>query len=242
MERHIDGGSTEDFDLTLRGSREVTGDIVVVLEDHAVIGDLLLNATEVHLATGSTSAATFHLVNGTPSGLGSRLLFAYVAGFATLERSLGFPEPVCASFAVQRVIMDAWRGAVDAGDLVAGDLPTRIVPQLVRRQPRPLPPEMTIRHYQSNTVSEALSGIHWNARRAGELDADSYGALAALQLSARRYLGRSVLLMGHHWREPTLVTALATAGIAGLTGWWLGRWRGSAHVGDRLAAIHPPVR
>lgn len=242
VERHIDGGSTDDYVLTLRGSREVTGDIVVVLEDHAVIGDHLLDATEVHLATGSMSVATFHMVNGTPSDLGSRLLFAYVAGFATRERSSGFPEPVCSSFAVQRAILDAWHAAVDAGDLSAGDLPTRIVPKLVRRQRRPLPPEMTITHHQSNTVTEALSAIHWNARRAGALDADSFGTLAALLLSTRRYLGRSVLLMGHHWREPSLVVPLTTAGMAGLTGWWLGRWRGSTHTGDRLAAIHPPVR
>ena len=240
IERHLDSGGVSEDRMRLLGLEQSRGDVVVIFEDHGVPEPRMLNAIRDLFDTHpQLEACTFFLRNGTQDDVASRALFAFVGGFADADAGIAVPRPVCSSFAVRRSTWQrAWAGA-PGGELRPGSLEYDLVPRLANKGLVVLPTDLTITHFQRNTVREAVSAVFWNARIAGSVEAHIRPAKGRLWFTAKRYVVR-VPLLNQIRRRPMLDNAaLWACAVAGFTGWWIGGWVGPGDADAHLRAAHP---
>ena len=210
--------------------------MLVVLEDHGVPDPRLLAgirhlfATHAHL-----EASTFFLRNGTAAEAASRALFAWVGGFSEVDTGPALPWPVCSSFALRRT---TWERERERAALQPGTLEYEVLPPRANAGLAALPRELTVTHYQRQTVQQAVAAVHWNARIAGWVE--GAGAPPAHQLlrTSARYLARPVRLNRVRRRPLADNAVLGLCAIAGFAGWWIGRWRGPGDADAHLTAVH----
>lgn len=236
-ESHRAVGAASDDAIHLWGMETARGDVVVQLEDHGVPGagflDYVRAAFRVH---PDLDAQTYWLRNGTPVSLGSRVLFSYVAGLAEPGGRRAVPKPVCSSYALRRERYVALR---DSGAVRApGHLEYEVIPRLSNVGLTALPVEATLTHYQQNTIREALSAVHWNARAAGAMERGR-PVLRRGAVMVRRYVGHVIRLQQDRPRPVDELVLLGACSVAGFSGWCVGRAWGPGAAVDRLKSAHP---
>lgn len=243
-ERHVVAGTSDDFELRLRGLTLSAGDAVAFIEDHGrpVEGVLEALRTVLDPEAGAQEAVTFFLRNGTPTNVGSRALFAYVAGFSDADGPVAVPEVVCSSFALAGPTLDDARSRAIAGALPVGEMEYVIVPPLAN-QLAVLPRELTILQFQQNTLREGILAVYGNARATGHLERDVLRRSLTPRDLVHRYLTRSWVLV--RTRRPALpeTAVISAMGVAGFAGWWFGRYFGPGDFGEAMKGAHPePAR
>lgn len=239
-ETHLVASPPDDFSMRVQGLAASSGVIALALEDHGIPGPDFIRALKRLFASNpGLQGAHFFFTNGTKQGVASRALYYFVGAIA--DRELAWPSPalVASSFALSGPALDEARQRAQGGQLPGGELEHDICPMITNSGLKSLPKELTIFHFQSNTLAEAMLAVYWNARFAGWHERKSCSSVGALAFSIRRYLGRSTSLLLKHPSTRSTGPQLFALSASGGLGWWVGRYLGPGDNHTGIARAHP---
>lgn len=236
--RHIASLTQDDNEMTVEGFAFASHDLVLVLEDHALIGLGFLQVLRKVFTNPVVNATTFFVTNGTPVGIGSQALFTFMYGFASPKVRPKDREIVAASFAIRRRELSEW--LVANPDIArAGSIRTELVPALIAASGTETPETLSLLHCQTVTVGQAAQAVFLNALRHGYLERSVVARRKARAHARERYLSRPARLQEVVQPGRRVVLAVQLLAISAWIGWWVGRRSHKLNIGERMAKLHP---
>lgn len=235
---HVASVTQDDNQMTIAGLASAHHDVVLVLEDHAIIGPKFIEALRTAFTDSEVEVATFFVENGTPVGVGSKALFTFMYGFVSPQLRNSDREIVAASFAVTHQKLSEW--LENNRELArAGAIRTELIPALTRTTPHEFPAELYLLHYQTVSVSQAVQAVFLNALRHGFLKKDVVSRQGAWAHARERYLKRPARLRAVIETNCQVMIAIRLLALSSWSGWWMGRHRQTVDIGKRMAQLHP---
>jgi len=238
--RHLTSSNRDDNQMTVEGFALARHEVVLVLEDHALIGPEFMRTLREVFEDSAVNVATFFVGNGTPFGIGSQALFSFMYGFASPKVSPVNREMVAASFAIRRERLSEWLlGNQDWAR--AGAIRTELVPNLVTATSLQMPEALCLLHCQSVSVAQAVQAVYLNAFRHGNLEKTVVARDKAKTHAKERYLRRPATLRAVVKTDLRVMSAIHLLAFSAWCGWWLGRYRNHVDIGSRMAKLHSHV-
>jgi len=235
---HITSATQDDNQMTVDGLAHARHEVVLVLEDHALIGSKFVEALRHVFSEPATQVATFFVENGTPVGVGSQSLFTFMYGFSSPHVRSSDREPVAASFAIKRQRLAEWLSS-NPDPARAGAIRTQLVPTLMTESGQELPAELCLLHCQTVSLCQAVQAVFLNALRHGFLEKGMVAHRAASTHAKERYLKRPARLRAVNQPSHRVMAAIWLLALSSWTGWRLGRHRQDVNIGRRMAQLHP---
>jgi hypothetical protein len=233
--------STQDEDVMIvAGSRSVTKEVAVIIEDHAVVSDSVAESLRMSFSRPGVKALTFEVRNGTSSSIGSRALFLFDYGLSSASIPEMMRERVSASFAIRRSHLDEWLGTRKSHEQPAV-LRYLKIHELTHDQPIEVAGTPVVTHHQDVSILGATLAVCLNAMRQGALDKQVVDRLSARELSKNRYFRRTSQIRDLNHAPKLIAAALRGMATAGWCGWWLGRVLGDVNIGSLMNRLHRPV-
>jgi len=235
---HISSTTQDDNQMTVDGLAHVHHDVVLVLEDHALIGPKFVEALRNVFSDPAIQVATFFVENGTPMGVGSQALFSFMYGFSSPHVSSPDRELAAASFAIKRQRLAEWLSS-NPERARSGAIRTHLVPTLMALYGREVPEELCLLHCQTVSLLQAVQAVFLNALRHGFLEKDTVAHSAASAHAKARYLDRPARLRAVIQPTRRVMVAIWLLALSSWTGWRLGRRRHHVNILRRMAQLHP---
>jgi hypothetical protein len=233
---------TQDEDaMIVAGSRLVTNEVAVIIEDHAVVSDTFAESIRMGFSRPGVNALTFEVRNGTSRSIGSRALFLFDYGLSSASVPETIREKVSASFAIRKSQLGAWLGTKESHEQPAV-LRYLKIHELTHEQPIEVASSPVVTHHQDVSILGAMLAVCLNAMRQGALDKQVVDWSAARELSRRRYFHRTSQIRDLNNAPKLLAATLRSVAIAGWCGWWLGRIIGDVNIGRLMTRVHPPAK
>jgi len=241
---HVVTGLLHDFDLAAMGiglasEKAEQSDVLLMLEDHAVPDPGFMQYLRAFFEDEGRQGTTFYQRNGSSSGSASRALFSYVGGLADIDGKNKRIEPVTSSFAIRRSAIDSQLLPKLTHPENFGRLNYQVLPELMLDPVNQPPRFLTLTHYQENSLRHATSAIYWNARTNGTIDRGHVTFAHGMLRTPVKYLGRSFRVIRARPIDFSTSALVMWLGVAGFTGWWVGRYAGDEGSAQKIVQAHP---
>jgi hypothetical protein len=238
-ELHVSLGTSDEDVMLVEGARKAGGDVVVVIEDHVVIGDRFVDALRMRFSDGVTEACTFAMRNGTPRRIGARALFLFVSGLAgpSVERALR-ERGNGANFAVRRSSVSDWLASSQASTRPA-EFRYQKIHEVQSRSSSEIDDSLQVSHHQDVSLLGAALAIGLNAMRHGWLEREDVRKPS--DFARHRYFKRTRNISKFNNTTWVVRMALRLLGVTGWLGWWCGRKFGHVNIGRLMPKLHPSV-
>lgn len=239
-EKHQVIESGNESTMKVLGLATSTSDVLLVLEDHGVPGEGFLDALKHLFACNeSIEGVSFLYENGTDENASSRAAYLYVAGLSDIGSKSGTPNLIASAFALSGDTLKAVRSRAQLGQLPPGELEYVVCPEVCNQGLMELPRALTIKHFQDNSLAQAMAANYWNARIAGWKERPAWSLGSSVHMSAHRYFGRVIRLSQLHKQARRVIPQLSLIGSAAFIGWWSGRYFGVGEAHTRMWDAHP---
>ena len=234
---HLLFNSADEFNMRKTAVFSNIGTHTLIIEDHMEIADDFLPTLRDFLSSyKEIPALGFYAVNGTPNNYGSRILFRWVFGLASLDLWPRSPEPVCSAFVVNNHFLATYADGLDR-EIKVGEIESHLIPYLIPRVNGLLPRELHVIHSQRVSIFQAAQGVFENARISGHQERGTAlvrWVIILIQRHYHRFI--KILRVG----RPSFIESLGVFFLAnvGLVGGFLGRFGSIRNSYRRLARTH----
>jgi hypothetical protein len=229
--------SSNEFEMRLRALHLNQGTYTLVLEDHMSIRSDFFTSLRAFLETYvEIPALSFYGRNGTSDNFGSRALYKWVFGLASLENWPRSPEPVCSAFLMNNHFFSEYERGLGR-NLAIGEMESHVLPYIVPRARGFTPKQIQVRHYQEVSVSQAIMAIYENARISGHFEKKTNLFKWLIILTQRHFFRFLKLTRVPNGSASDLVGAFGLACV-GFVGGVAGRYTTLGNAFRRLASTH----